>query len=595
MSKISAILLLIVVAAVIWNKAAYAYHEYETSCPEYVDPSDPETFPKYVDRLVIPQVLKPVGIDKKTGNPKYVVKAKKTTVQVHSCFPRKTKMFAFNGQFPGPTIEADRDEPITVKWVNSLPKKHILEESIQPELVHLGDNVGDDEPPYTRLTVHLHGARVADVFDGKPMAWYTRNFEKTGAKFTTNVFEYPNEQHAATLWYHDHTMGMTRVNIYSGLAGLYFIRDKKLEQKLNLPKDEFEVPLMIQDRKFKNNSQLDHGIIPSAEAGLGNTMMVNGRVWPYFEVEPRKYRFRLLNACNRRIITLGIFYEEKELKETDRPVVKMYQIASDSSFLERPLPRKRITMGPAERVEIIIDFRKYAGKTLYLRNLLPDEIVEIDDNAKVFEQHTSHVMQFKVVQSTSGHKRVKDRSCIPDHLLSRSDIWSDLRQVVNEPTVQRDILLLNNRNFKFFFAVPMLNSASNITLNDEPPGWMAMGFTDPVTETPLQGAQEVWRFIGFAVGSHPIHVHLVSFMVVEKQEYNITHFEQHGTLQFVGRPIREVYESIGLKDTILVEQGFVVSVLMRFDLAGEYVFHCHILEHEDFDMMRNYVVRERQA
>ncbi len=188
-----------------------------------------------------------------------------------------------------------------MKWINNLPKRHFLP---------VDQSFLDVELPEVRTVTHLHGGETPSPSDGYPEAWFTKGYEEVGPFFEREVYEYLNNQRATMLWYHDHAMGITRLNNYAGLPGAYIIRDKH-EKSLNLPSGKYEIPLIIQDRSFNHDGSLSYpnqpndasNVLPNPSvipAFFGDTILVNGKVWPYMEVEPRKYRFRILNASNTR-------------------------------------------------------------------------------------------------------------------------------------------------------------------------------------------------------------------------------------------------------------------------------------------------------
>src|SRR5947209_1510487 len=247
---------------------------------------------QFVDALPIPPVIRPV-----TGSVTHIT-MKQVSRQLHRDLPA-TPVWAFNGFYPGPTFEARRGCPIQVKWHNDqLPTQHFL-----PVDVTL--HGAEADKPSVRNVVHLHGLKVLPESDGYPEAWISPDGITGPVLFNPNPFQYPNDQQAAHLWYHDHTLGVTRLNFYAGLQGNYFIRDS-VEDSLNIPRGQFEIPLMFQDRLFNPDGSL---LYPVADGGthqfwipefFGDTMLVNGKVWPHLDVEPRRYRFRMINACNAR-------------------------------------------------------------------------------------------------------------------------------------------------------------------------------------------------------------------------------------------------------------------------------------------------------
>ncbi|WP_294353018.1 multicopper oxidase domain-containing protein [uncultured Clostridium sp.] len=277
--------------------------------------------------------------------------------------------------YPGPTIEAFKDVSTFVEWINNLSSKHFLPFDTT---LH-----GTQDDPEVKTVVHLHGAKVEWDSDGHPEAWYTSNYEITGPKFTRKEYEYTNHQPGTTMWYHDHAMGETRLNVYAGLAGFYILRDS-LENRLNLPKGNYEIPLLIQDKSFNSDGSLFYpdsspfvSFTPSiAPQFLGNTIVVNGKLWPYLKVEPRKYRFRILNGLNRRQYTISM-----------ENGAEFIQIGTDGGFIEAPITLKSFSLAPAERIDVIIDFSKYEGTSFNLINSDTDA-----------DENTGIIMRFKVTK-----------------------------------------------------------------------------------------------------------------------------------------------------------------------------------------------------
>lgn len=274
-----------------------------------VNPADPESIPKFVDPLPIPALAKPVNRCDDLEQERelfYHIVMKQTKHRFHRDFPLTT-VWGYNGMCPGPTIEVRKDVPVKIKWENRLPDKHIFPVD---HTLH-----GTMDTPDVRTVVHLHGANVEAHSDGHPEAWFTRGYRYTGHKFAREVYEYTNHQAGGTLWYHDHALGITRLNVYAGLAGFYLIRDF-LEERLNLPKGEYEIPILIQDKAFNEDGSLfypdnatppvDNPVPSTPSFFFGNTIAVNGKLWPYLDVEPRKYRFRILNGSNLRAYELKL-------------------------------------------------------------------------------------------------------------------------------------------------------------------------------------------------------------------------------------------------------------------------------------------------
>ena len=261
----------------------------------------------FVDALPIPNGIRPSGTF--DGDPLFQVAMQVFRQKLHRDLP-PTTLWGYNGQYPGPTFEARRGQPIAVRWMNNLPNRHMFPID---NTLH-GDEAGQ---PAVRTVVHLHGHKVLPESDGYPEAWFTNGFGQTGPFFEQRIYQYPNDQAATQLWYHDHALGATRINNYAGLSGVYLLRDR-VEDNLNLPDGAFEIPLIIQDRFFNADGSLlypveDNGGDPDRRVPpvwipefFGDTVLVNGKVWPVLEVEPRKYRFRILNASNARFYHLPL-------------------------------------------------------------------------------------------------------------------------------------------------------------------------------------------------------------------------------------------------------------------------------------------------
>ena len=504
-----------------------------------VDPSNPDTVPKFIDNLTIPEVLKP----NKTifGIPYYEIEMRQVKQRLHSFFP-ETKVWGYNGTYPGPTIETLRDRKIYVKWINKLPYRHLLPID---RTLH-----GTSDTPEVRTVVHLHGANIEPDSDGYPEAWFTRDYRETGAYFSRKIYKYTNHQQAATLWYHDHAIGITRLNVYSGLAGFYIIRDY-LEHRLGLPSGKYEIPLLIQDRSFNKDGSLLYPSEPAqpvpevypsvVPAFIGNTILVNGKVWPYLNVEPRKYRFRLLNGSNTRTYTLSLSNGKI-----------FHQIGSDGGLLSEPVELSTLIIAPAERADIIIDFSYCSNESLALVNADPDP-------------HTSQVMQFRVNIPLAN----EDKSKIPDILYPVMPIDKKLASMNRELRVAggvdsygRPMLLLDNKMWD-----------------------------DPVSERIKLDSIEIWNLVNITAFPHPIHVHLVQFQILDRRPFDVNYYLSTGKIRYIGEAIEPDDNEKGWKDTVRVTPGQVTRIIAHFkEHTGRYVWHCHILEHEDHDMMRPFVV-----
>jgi spore coat protein A len=512
-----------------------------------VNPADPNTVPKFVDPLPIPPILQPVDIV--DGKPFFEVRMRQNQQQLHRDFP-PTTIWGYNGMWPGPTIVARRNHPIRVHWINNLPTTPLL---TVDHSIHGAESFRPD----VRNVVHLHGANVQAVFDGTPDQWYTPGLTEIGPLFKTDVFEYPNQQPAAQLHYHDHAIGVTRLNVYSGLQAFYFVRDKA-EEKLPLPKVPFEIPILLTDRTFNADASLFYPPMWVPQF-FGNTIVVNGKVWPFLNVEPRRYRFRILNGSNSRFYRLRF-----------DPILPFTVIGTDDGLMERPATVDQFVLGPAERVDVIVDFTGRRNATFTLKNSAP---TPFPGGMLPDPDTTGLIMQFRVVLPLSS----KDRTRIPDRLvkLERLDPCKAVR-TRDLPLIEtteamdgeeRPIILLGTRN-----------------LTGRPQGFL---WGDSTTESPVLKSIEIWRLINTTTVTHPIHVHLIRFLILDRQPYDVDRLNNTGELVFTGPPVPpEPYER-GFKDVVRVNPGEVARFIARFgDFSGPYVWHCHILEHEENEMMR---------
>ena len=523
----------------------------------------------FVDALPIPRVITPDG--RLDGDPFFQVTMQVFKQKLHRDLPATT-LWGYNAQYPGPTFEARRGRPIAVRWMNNLPNRHMF--PIDDTLHGVGGE------PDVRTVVHLHGHKVLPESDGYPEAWFTNNFARTGPFFEQRTYHYPNDQAATQLWYHDHALGATRLNNFAGLQGVYLLRDR-VEDSLNLPDGDFEIPLTIQDRFFTANGSLlypveDNGGDPDPRVPpvwipefFGDTVLVNGKVWPVLEVEPRRYRFRILNASNARFYHLTLNEARSDGTPTGRPGPAFIQIGTDGGFLPAPVRLTDLTIGVAERFDVIIDFSGAEGKAFVLNN---DAKAPFPDGDDIIP---ANVMLFKVTKRLSG----RDESSIPRSL-------APVPLIDPSTSVKTRDLVLSELDSDPPFENPI------IALINAP-------WADRVTETPRAGSVEIWRIINTTGDAHPIHIHLVQFQILDRQLFDPAQYPHR--LVFTGpRVTPPANERPAFKDTVQSMPGEVTRVIMSFDLPSgtpvrrgdkfRYVFHCHILEHEDNDMMRPYDV-----
>jgi len=322
---------------------------------------------KFKDCLRVPPTLHPQQMDDQRYSLR--VQMRPAQIQLHSDLP-PSEVWTYEGSLPGPIIEIARGQRVQIEWINVLPA-----DQAYPITAVTAPDGTQNEPgrsgrpanttvaelvPWT--VVHLHGGRTAAVSDG-----WTENAILSGQSTTS---DYANDQQATLLWYHDHAMGITRFNVYAGLAGLYIIRDAE-EAALHLPAGPYEIPLLIQDRNLEAaldgslTGRLLHKVADGTMEFFGPFTLVNGTIWPYLPVEARQYRFRLLNGSNARIYRLVL------LDESGTPIhAHIKQIGTDGGLLGQPvdLPEGGLVLAPAERADLIVDFRSLRGQSLRLVN-----------------------------------------------------------------------------------------------------------------------------------------------------------------------------------------------------------------------------------
>ncbi len=564
---------------------------------------------------------------------------------------------------PSLTIEAMWNRPVRVKWINELVDgngtflPHLL--PVDPTL-HWANPPGgtggrDSRPTFTEtpgpytgpvpIVTHVHGAvGVADDSDGYAEAWYLPAAKDIPEGYATEgtwyeffagkaaaaygvewgpgfaTFQYPNENRASTIWYHDHALGMTRLNVYAGPAGFYLIRggpagddtvlDSRSGDRASLPgpapreNDKFppnkpyrEIPIAIQDRSFNDDGSLFYpdsrvffdGIvrdyIPEGEFSpiwnpefFGNTIMVNGNTWPFQTVERRRYRFRFLNGCQSRFLILDF---------SAIPGVEVWQIGNEGGFLADPVNLtvdhgNRLLMGLAERADTIVDFSNVPAGNYVLGNVGPDEpfgggVPDVDFPV-ADPGSTGQVMQLRVVPAVGA-----DDSTPPQYL--------QLPAISPLPaaTLTRQLALIEEASEGADEAEEEIEGPVAALLGTVDAGvWMAHEWMDAVTENPTIGATEIWELYNATADAHPMHIHEIAFEVVDRQDIVVD--EESGAVQVVpgSVPIPPEPWETGLKDTVIAYPGQVTRVKGRFETPGQFVWHCHIVEHEDNEMMRPY-------
>lgn len=545
--------------------------------------------PKFVNELPIPSVMTPKG---GSGTDYEVSVAQGTQdlglIDPMTNSPMPTTVWQYNDSYPGPTFEVTKDIPITVKWINNLfnaqggllPHLLPVDLSIIPWTTP-ADGLKDGVPVVT----HLHGGHVASDSDGNPEAWFTPGFTQKGSYWSQETYTYPNDQEASTLWYHDHTLGITRLNVYAGLAGYYIIRDDN-EAALNLPSGDYEIPIAIQDRMFTNDGQLFYPSQPQLPTApnpsilpemFGDFILVNGKTWPFLNVEPRKYRFRFLNGSDSRFYNLNLG-------------IPFVQIGTEGGFLNAPVTLNQMVLGPGERRDVIIDFSDPAlfGQTLILKN---NARSPFPMGATPDPRTVGQIMAFRVnVQLNSD---VAD-NVIPANL--RISPSSNQITPLGTPDKTRKLILIETTDEVTGRLKPQLgifdgfNVAKALAWDDENPG---------ITENPALDAIEEWEVTNFTPDAHPIHLHLVNFQIVSRQKFSTPPSYALGTsdtaIKLLGQPKPPTADESGWKDTAVMYPGEITRIRAKFDKEGLYLWHCHILSHEDFDMMRPFYVGDMPA
>jgi FtsP/CotA-like multicopper oxidase with cupredoxin domain len=621
----------------------------------------PEDIPKYETPLVIPPAMPLTGktVVKGGKNVDYYeigVRQFEQHILPESMGLDPTTVWSYGSvnhpetfNYPAFTIEATWRKPVRVKWINELvdedgnflphlvPVDQTLHWANPPGGIEHRDDHGHDPTPYTGpvpIVTHLHGGHTSQESDGYAEAWYLPDADDVPAGYASvgsfyehfreqaedlyeeawtpgsAVFQYDNDQRASTLWYHDHTLGMTRANVYAGPAGFYLVRGGPSDAvggKLPGPAPAhgdkpgtryYEIPLAIQDRAFKTDGslfypdnraffegldpeQLQIPFIPDEACGgmsdispifnpefFGNTILVNGKTWPYLDVEQRRYRFRILNGCNSRFLLL-------ELEQG----LPFWQIGTEGGFLPAPLELDRLLLGPAERTDVIVDFTDLeVGARVILRNLGPDDPFGGGDPPDDFDiadpDTTGQVMQFRVVprvgpdtSTPPGDLRLPRIEPIPAATTTRQLSLNELdsETVLVSEDGEGNIVLDCEGGEPFGPKAALLGTVAD----------GALGWDDPITENPALGATEVWELHNFTADAHPIHIHEVMFEVVDREV--IETGEVRGP---------ETWEAGARKDTVISYPGEITRVRATFDRPGLYVWHCHIVEHEDHEMMR---------
>jgi spore coat protein A, manganese oxidase len=632
-----------------------------------VTPLDPNTIPKFANQLTRPAtfVTNQTKFDRQLGRniPLYQVTENTIFQQVlPSGFP-KTKMYTYCGSAnvaapgqtqniqnvcssPGPTFEVTKDRRIFVNYTNNLSGAHQF--PVDPTIMAANPNnapiptapFAPFPPGYPQFqspivtVAHLHGGVTPSDSDGFPLSWFSKGLTKTGPTFDGTTFEYFNGQLATMLWYHDHALGMTRLNLAAGLEGMYIIRDPNDAIAPLLPSGQFEMPLMLTDRAFNSDGSIQFNIdgdnpdlhpywVPEY---FGNVVMVNGKAWPNMNVQRRQYRFRIVDGSNARFYNLS-------LVKKDGTLLPFTQIAGDGSYLPAPVTLTSIFLAICERADILVDFSNLpAGTKIVMRN---DANAPFPGGDPVDPNNEGIVMQFTVQNSTAVHPKA-----LPATLIT-------VPELIETPNIGNPKIFTLNEQEADGGPVAVLIDGRH--------------FDEPVTELPRVGTTEAWYFQNLTEDAHPIHIHLVEFQLEDRQVIDRDRFKDYwerqnlnadgiqGELPLDHPPVRINVETVtdtgdgrprdflfdptdttscthpdptsgcptqpippspsesGWKDVFLSPPFQVTRIRIRlapqevkeanlfpgkntfpFDptKGPGYVWHCHILDHEDNDMMR---------
>ena len=638
------------------------------------------SIPKFVDQL--PQPTRVSGTNTSPSNPIVVMldefqqKVLPTSVYGSLPLPWRNGTFVWSytipgrpKTYPGATIEARAGIATSVKFVNNLQRQNGQPPFLQ-SLIHIDQTLHWADPLHQRgstaayvgpvpAVAHLHGAEVPSYSDGGPDAWWTPGLAQKGRGFVSDTYTYPNHQEPTMLWYHDHTLGATRTTVYAGLAAAYLIRDPNsepgnlpggpLDRAMDRSGNSYERELILQDRMFDTNGQLlfpDAGVNPTIHPFwepefFGDVIVVNGKSWPFLPVEPRRYRFRLVNGSNARFYELHLSDPRPGAVEP-----KLWQLGTDGGLLDSPValndpasasPQK-LLIAPGERMDLIIDFSDLAGQNIVLTNLANGPY---PSGSPIDPATTGQVMQFRVGRTVTGGF---DPSLNPART-------ARLRQVLIErPT-------------------PPVQATRALTLNEqEAVGGPVAGYVNntmwehAITENVPVGNTELWEIVNLTGDTHPIHIHLIQFQVLSRQDFDMAGYMRvYGMpMDGMGPPLPYKERSArtgfklggnpdvtpfllgsraavdanenGWKDTFRMNPGQVTRVLVRMapqDAAARthdhllpgmnlfafdpsagmnvtndgfgyhggpgYVWHCHILDHEDNDMMRPMLITNPAA
>ncbi|MGZ6680375.1 MAG: multicopper oxidase family protein [Solirubrobacteraceae bacterium] len=541
---------------------------------------------KFTEPLPIPPVLDGTG-----GGKSFTIAARESMWKFHANLPATRTWGYWSGEtgigYLGPTIEATRRPSdtvateLTVKWVNELDKAFLPNDPTLTGAVLPGEPVP--------IVTHLHGGENHPQFDGTPLQWFTKGGQK-GPHYITDTYTYYNEQRASMVWYHDHALGNTRTNVYAGLAGLYLIRDAldtgKPDNPLGLPAGDYEIPLVLQDKTFNADGSLFYptvGVVPSVHPQwvpefFGDVAVVNAKIAPFAAVEPRRYRLRIVNGSQAR------FYNLKFTNTKNGKIQTFHQIGTDGGLLRAPVAMTRLLLAPGERADVIVDFAGLAGAQIQLKN----------DAKAPYPMgrggQVVHLMAFNVTKPLKGTDAATPAANLALPTIPRLPAPSNTRVQHLSETLD-----------------PVSGDPINLNVEDAPYLSETTHLPD-VTTKPTENDVEDWLLVNTTADTHPIHLHLVTFEVIDRRPFNVAAYTPGMTasqIPYTGVAVPAMPNENGRKDTVKAHPGQVTRIRARFELPDEgelvlpqnvgvtnpqYVWHCHILEHEENDMMRAFEV-----
>jgi spore coat protein A len=541
---------------------------------------------KWLEPLPVPPVL-----DGRGGGKSFTIAARESTSwKFHPDLPA-TRTWGYWSDAPraglpylGPTIVATSrpsdavETSVTIEWRNELESAFLPNDPTLMGAVMPGDPVP--------IVTHLHGGENHPQFDGTPLQWFTKDGAK-GPHFITNRFTYYNEQRASMVWYHDHALGNTRTNVYAGLAGAYIIRDDldtgEPGNPLGLPAGRYEIPLVLQDKTFNADGSMFYptqGVTAYHPQWVpeffGDVAVVNAKIWPHVDVEPRRYRLRIVNGSQSR------FYDLRVVNEQSGRALPFAQIGAEGGLLRAPVPMKALLIAPGERADVIIDFAGHRNASFIVTNSAraPFPMGGRAGLSQLLKIRVNRALQGADATTPAAKLTLPALGALPKPSLTRVQHLSEtLDPLTGAP------ITLNVED------APYLNETTHLP---------------DVTTTPAADAVEDWLLVNTTADTHPIHLHLVTFEVIDRRPFDVAAYDpETQAITYTGPAVPAAPNENGRKDTVQAHPGQVTRIRARFELPDEgtielpedvgvnnpqYVWHCHILEHEENDMMRAFEV-----